>query len=140
MEEREARFAAVYLQTLSPAAAAAAIGETDGASLLARPEFAAAIDARRKAVNLQICTADIVRRLAALAFGRANDCVRLALDPAAAPEELDLSLLAEIKRSERGAVEVKLIDRLQALDRLAAMTGGAENDAASFLQALRQVE
>ena len=35
-------------------------------------------------------------------------------------EVLDLSLLREVKRSEKGAVEIKLIDRIQALEQLMA--------------------
>ncbi len=60
--------------------------------------------------------ADVARRLAELAFGRANDCVKLALSEDPAVDQLDLSLLSELKRSEKGTVEVKLVDRLKALE------------------------
>lgn len=114
METKQARFAGAYLQTMDPAAAAAAIGEEDGVRLLDAPKFADAVAARRAAMRREICMEDLVRRLTQLCFGSANDCVRLALDPAAGPEGLDLGQLAEIKRTEKGAVEIKLIDRLQA--------------------------
>ena len=54
---------------------------------------------------------DVVRRLAELAFGKANDCVRLALEDHPKVGRLDLSLLSEVKRNEKGTVEIKLIDR-----------------------------
>ena len=85
----------------------------------------------------QIRREDVTRRLAELAFGRPNDCVRLALDEVADLEELDLSLLSEIKRSEKGMVEVKLIDRLRALEQLAASAGEDKSEMEAFLNALR---
>ena len=66
---------------------------------------------------------DVTRRLAELAFGSANDCVRLALEDAPALDKLDLSLLSEIKRNEKGTVEIRLIDRLKALEQLVTKTG-----------------
>lgn len=80
---------------------------------------------------------DIQRRLAELAFGRANDCVKLVLEDSPQVDELDLSLLSEVKRSDRGAVEVKLIDRLRALEALGGMVGDEEGEMKAFLQALR---
>ena len=80
---------------------------------------------------------DIQRRLGELAFGRANDCVKLVLEDSPQVDSLDLSLLSEVKRSERGAVEVKLIDRLRALEALGGMVGDEEGEMKAFLQALR---
>ena len=80
---------------------------------------------------------DVTRRLAELAFGKANDCVRLALEDAPCLEKLDLSLLSEVKRNEKGTVEIKLIDRLQALEQLAQVAGEDDSDMESFLQALQ---
>ena len=80
---------------------------------------------------------DVTRRLAELAFGNANDCVRLALEDAPELDKLDLSLLSEVKRNEKGTVEIKLIDRLQALEQLAEVAGEDSSDMASFLQALQ---
>ena len=62
---------------------------------------------------------DVLRRLAELAFGQPNDCVRLALEELPDLKGLDLSLLSEIKRSDKGMVEIRLIDRGKVLDRLA---------------------
>ena len=84
----------------------------------------------------KITQEDVTRRLAELAFGRANDCVRLALEENPRLGQLDLSLLSEIRRNDKGAVEVKLIDRLQALEQLAAVTGEKPEELEEFLQAL----
>ena len=80
---------------------------------------------------------DVARRLAELAFGRANDCVRLVLEDGAAIEGLDLSLLTELKRNEKGTVEVRLVDRLKALEQLALLAQSQGTDLESFLQALQ---
>ena len=80
---------------------------------------------------------DVTRRLAELAFGRANDCVKLVLEEAPCLEELDLSLLSEVKRNEKGTVEIRLIDRLRALEQLAQTAGDARTDVQEFLQALQ---
>lgn len=80
---------------------------------------------------------DVTRRLAELAFGQPNDCVRLALEDVEDLKGLDLSLLSEIKRSEKGMVEIKLIDRLRALEQLAQSTGEDKTEVEDFLKALR---
>ncbi len=80
---------------------------------------------------------DVVRRMAELAFGKANDCVRLALEDEPPLDKLDLSLLSEVKRNDKGTVEIKLIDRLRALEQLAQAAGQEEGDMESFLQALQ---
>ena len=85
----------------------------------------------------QVSRQDVTRRLAELAFGRANDCVRLALEDSPDLGTLDLSLLSEVKRNEKGTVEIRLIDRLRALEQLALMTDGENTEAEAFLQALR---
>ena len=75
---------------------------------------------------------DVARRLAELAFGKANDCVRLVLDADADVEGLDLSLLTELKRNDKGTLEVRLVDRLKALEQLATLA------LESFLQAMQE--
>ena len=80
---------------------------------------------------------DVVRRMAELAFGKANDCVRLVLEDDPTVDKLDLSLLSEVKRNDKGTVEIKLIDRLRALEQLAQAAGQDEGDMESFLQALQ---
>ena len=80
---------------------------------------------------------DVARRLAELAFGKANDCVRLVLEEGTSLERLDLSLLSEVKRNEKGTVEVKLVDRLRALEQLALLAQENGEDLEGFLKALQ---
>lgn len=87
--------------------------------------------------NGQIRREDVTRRLAELAFGQPNDCVRLAMEEIQDLKELDLSLLSEIRRSEKGMVEIKLIDRLKALEQLAASTGDGGGQVEELIRALR---
>lgn len=85
----------------------------------------------------QLQREDVARRLAELAFGRANDCVRLVLDKEMSLDKLDLSLLSEVKRNDKGTVEVKLVDRLKALEQLAILAQESGEDLESFLKALQ---
>lgn len=85
----------------------------------------------------QVSKADVTRRLAELAFGKANDCVRLALEDEPNLGRLDLSLLSEVKRNDKGTVEIKLIDRLKALEQLAQVAGDDGGEMEDFLAALR---
>ena len=80
---------------------------------------------------------DVTRRLAELAFGKANDCVRLVLEEERNISKLDLSQLCEVRRNDKGTVEVKLVDRLRALQQLTEVIGEEETDMVSFLQALQ---
>ena len=85
----------------------------------------------------KVSRAEVNRRQAELAFGKANDCVRLALEDDPKLGRLDLSLLSEVKRNDKGTVEIKLIDRLRALEQLAQSAGEERNDVDAFLQALQ---
>lgn len=80
---------------------------------------------------------DVIRRLAELAYGKVNDCVRLALETEPCLEELDLSLLSDVKRNEKGMVEIRLVDRLKVLEQLAGMTAEDREGVEGFLQALQ---
>lgn len=80
---------------------------------------------------------DVIRRLAELAFGKTNDCVRLALEENVDPQALDLSLLSEVRRNDKGMVEVKLIDRLKVLQQLEQVIGKNTSDVTAFLQAVQ---
>ena len=79
----------------------------------------------------------MARRLAELAFGRANDCVRLVLEEGTPLDKLDLSLLSEVKRNDKGTVEVRLVDRLRALEQLALMAEENGSELESFIKALQ---
>ena len=129
------RFAAAYLRCFDPDAAAAAVGRCDGIRLLEMPAVQRELELQRR--QCDVGRRDVIRRLAQLAFGRANDCVKLALEDSPQVDALDLSLLSEVKRNDKGTVEVKLIDRLQALEALSGMLGNEEGEMKAFLQALR---
>ena len=85
----------------------------------------------------QVSRQAVVRRLAELAFGKANDCVRLVLEQEPQVGKLDLSRLSEVKRNDKGTVEVRLVDRLRALEQLAVLAQEDNTDLESFLQALQ---
>lgn len=133
-EERE-RFCRAYLQTMDPARAAEKIRRTDGEMLLKDAGVKKLLHSWRKAES--ICRTDVVRRLCELAFGRANDAVKLALSPGgqADAEGLDLSAVAEYKVTDKG-MEVKFIDRVRALEVLWNLLEDGEDRTERFLQAL----
>jgi hypothetical protein len=79
---------------------------------------------------------DVLRRLGELAFGQPNDCVRLALEELPDLKGLDLSLLSEIKRSDKGMVEIRLIDRVKILERLAQAMEDEGDGMGELLRAL----
>ncbi len=85
----------------------------------------------------EVSRRDVIRRLAELAYGQVNDCVRLALEEDVRLEELDLSLLSEVRRNDKGTVEIKLIDRLQVLKQLAEAAGEEKAGMEGFLQAMQ---
>ena len=84
----------------------------------------------------------LMRRMERLAGGRVNDAVKLAfLDGERVDEidNLDLSALTEFKRSGNGTVEIKLMDRMAVLEKIAAMLErGEEGEADAFLRALER--
>ncbi|MCI8619278.1 MAG: hypothetical protein HFG44_04310 [Oscillospiraceae bacterium] len=134
------RFAKEFLWTMDPDRAALAIGKKDGTALLQDKAVLRQIEAQRRTMDGQLRREDVVRRLAVLAFGKTNDCVRLVLEEKPELEELDLSLLSEVKRNEKGTVEIKLVDRLAVLEQLAALAGKEEDGSLAFLKALGTVE
>ncbi len=93
---------------------------------------------RQRIQSGKISREDVTRRLAELACGKANDCVRLALEDHPQLGKLDLSLLSEVKRNDKGTVEIKLIDRLRALEHLAAVAGEQTDELELFLEALQE--
>ena len=132
------RFASAYLRCFDADLAAKQIGRYDGVRLLTT-------DAVQKELQLQrsqcdVCRSDVIRRLAQLAFGQANDCVKLVLCEGIDIDKLDLSLLSELKRNDKGTVEIKLIDRIRALEQLLSAGTEAEGCAEAFFAALEDGE
>lgn len=132
------RFAAAYLRCFDAEAAAQTIGRSDGIRMLTTPAVQRELELQRS--QCDICRADIVRRLAQLAFGRANDCVKLVLQDAPEVDALDLSLLSEVKRNDKGTVEVKLIDRIRALEQLMSLGTQSTDCAEAFFAAAEDVD
>lgn len=132
------RFAAAYLRCFDAESAAQTIGRSDGIRMLTTPAVQRELELQRG--QCDICRADIVRRLAQLAFGRANDCVKLVLQEAPEVDALDLSLLSEVKRNDKGTVEVKLIDRIRALEQLMTLGTQSTDCAEAFFAAAEDVD
>ncbi len=135
---RRRDFCRAYLRTLDPDRAARETGGEDGFLLLENPAVRKRIEQMRGDWNAQITREDALRRLAELAFGRANDAAALALaPPGERPEvgELDLSAVSELKVTDKG-VEIKFLDRVRALEALCGLLGGETGGAEAFFQAL----
>lgn len=133
------RFCRAYLRTMDPERAAEESGHTDGMTLLGQRRTQERLDELRAGAAGQIRREDALRRLAQMAFGRANDVVRLALRPDEVdPETLELSAVAEFKVTEKG-VEVKLVDRVRALETLfKLLESGGGDGAAELCRALEE--
>ena len=134
MKERQedGRFCRAYLRTMDPERAAAEINRKDGYTMLGRKTTQQHLEQMRSAAAAAVKREDVLRQLAKLAFGGAEDAVRLALERGeAAPEELELSAVSELRVTEKG-VEVKLVDRVRALETLWRLLGesggGAQQD------------
>lgn len=131
------RFVA-YLRCFDAEAAAASVGRSDGVRLLSTPAVQRELNLQR--AQCDVCRKDVLRRLAQLAFGRANDCVKLVLLDTPDLEVLDLSLLSEVKRNDKGTVEIKLIDRVRALEQLLSAGTESGDCAEAFFAAAEDVD
>lgn len=132
-QERVRRFAFRYLQTLDAEMAAEG---GDGIALLSKSAVQKEIGRQRQLLAQQMTKADSLRRLYRLVFGRCNDCVKLVMTEAVDLDSLDLSLLSELKRSEKGALEVKLLNRAELLRLLLDAEGEDNSGALELLKAL----
>lgn len=132
------RFAAAYLRSFDAERAAQEIGRTDGVRLLETPAVQKELALQR--AQCDICKTDVLRRLAQLAFGRANDCVKLVLLDTPEIDSLDLSLLSELKRNDKGTVEVRLVDRIRALEQLLSAGTQSADAAEAFFAAVQDGE
>lgn len=141
MERRgsESGFCSAYLRTMDPERAAAEAGRKDGFALLGSQSIQTRLERMRADTAAQVRREDVLRRLAQLAFGRANDAVRLALGrDNLDPEGLDLSAVAEFRVTDKGGVEVKLVDRVRALETLWGLLDGGGQGAEELCRALAE--
>lgn len=127
-------FCSAFLRSMDPERAALDSGcPGEGFAKLAQKNVCARLDKMRGDASAQLRREDAVRRLAQLAFGRANDAVKLALHPQEVdPSYLDLSAVSEIRVSDRG-VEIKLADRIRALQTLCELLESGDRDEARML-------
>ena len=141
MERRggDTGFCRAYLRTMDPERAAEEAGKQDGFALLAKKDVQSRLERMRTDAASQVRREDVLRRLAQLAFGRANDAVRLALGrDNLDPEGLDLSAVAEFRVTDKGGVEVKLVDRVRALETLWGLLDGGGDGAEALCRALAE--
>ena len=131
---RAEAFCRKYLQCMDPEQAAVLAGCADGYAMLEAKMVRRRLERMRKAAAGQVRREDAVRRLAQLAFGRVNDAARLALHSGEADlETLDLSAVAELKVTDKGSVEIKLIDRIRALEALCGLLSEEKAEGAGEL-------
>nr|WP_325211331.1 terminase small subunit [uncultured Oscillibacter sp.] len=139
-------FCSAFLRTMDPERAAEAAGREDGFLTLGLKSVRRRLERMRGAAAGELRREDALRRLAQLAFGRANDAARLALNPREVdPGALDLSAVTEIKVTDKGGVEIKLADRVRALEALCGLLeehggGGAEELYRALEDAAGQLE
>ena len=137
MEEKGGRirtFCSGFLQSMDPEQAAEAAGCSDGLALLESRTVCKRLERMRKAFAGQVRREDAVRRLAQLAFGRVNDAAALAFQRGEADlGTLDLSAVSELKVTDKGGVEIKLIDRVRALEVLCGLLNEEAADGAGEL-------
>ena len=132
------RFSRTYLKTMDAEQAAAAAGYQDGYGRLQTEPIRQCLRRMREVATGELRQEDVLRQLAHLAFGRADDVLRLALRQGETElSGLDLTAVAEFKATEKGGLEIKLVDRLRALELLFSLLESRSTNAAqSLYQAL----
>jgi len=83
----------------------------------------------------------VLRRLERLADQRANDAVKLAFlgeEQVGEIDCMDLRALTELKRHGNGAVEIKLVDKILALETLYGIAKQSSEGAQALFQALER--
>lgn len=137
--KEDGSFCRAFLRTMDPERAALESGRQDGFEVLSRKTVQNRLERMRADAAGQIRRDDAVRRLAQMAFGRANDAFRLALYPGEVDlNQLDLSAVSELKVTEKG-VEIRLVDRVRALEALCNLLENSDGGTAdAFYQALEE--
>lgn len=137
--QRQRDFCRAYLRTMDPERAAGESGCGDGFAMLATKAVRERLEKMRTAAADQICREDVLRRLAQLAFGSAGGAARLALRRGEEdPGTLDLSAVAELKVTDKGGLEIRLVDRVRALETLYGLLENDGGGAAELYRALTE--
>lgn len=82
---------------------------------------------------------EVLGRLVRLGFGSGKECAVL-LEGRWDQEDVDLSLVSEVKKGANGNIELKLIDRVSILNRLLELLKTDEDGAEAFLRSLQEGE
>lgn len=116
--------------------------DREAGKLLEREEILDSIGKWRERLTGKDLEAMALAGLIRLAFGSAADAAKLILwdeEAAPNPEGLDLFLVSDLKRPKGGGIEVKLFDRLAALELLLAHAQRrTERAPGDFISALRE--
>ena len=140
LKQKERLFCLYMAQAFTPAEAAFKAGyivspRKAAEKLLCRRDIADGITASAE----RLCRISAAAGYSRIAFGGVADAVRLCFSEEL-PEDvdtLDLYAVSELKRSKNG-VEIKLYDRIDALDRLKELTQANSEKAEPFYRAIEQ--
>ena len=132
LKNRRRRFCALYAVLGDPEEAAVQAGFDRDEALTAAMKLLGSRVCRRRIKELRELLGDggsVLAGLRRLAFGSCNDAIKLAFADELPPQDeldsLDLYNVAEIKRVRGGGVEVKVFDRIKALEKLAELERAA---------------
>lgn len=133
-------------ETAAASARQAGLGEDMATllSLLEKPEVLQEINRWQEFSQRRSCRQTARQGLERLAFGSIEDAVCLVYQEELPGREklaqMDLTCVSEMKRPKGGGCEIKLVDRMKALELLANLheEGGSEAGAEDFLRALEQ--
>lgn len=126
------------LGNISEAARRSGISSEDALEISRSKAFERAADRSIKPPSAELVLAGLER----LAFGSANDAVKLMFSPDISVEELaelDIFNISEINRDKSGGVQIKLFDRQKALEKLweCAKSRNEKEAAAKLFDALK---
>ena len=139
LTKRETEFCRYYTACRHTREAAARAGfafpERSGMRLMARDAIRQEIE---RLSQQERGTASAIDGLKRIAFGSVTDAVRLVLSPEPSElESLDLFMVSEIKRTDKGGMEIKFFDRIKALQTLLeAGEEGGDSDTSQFVDAI----
>lgn len=145
LDKRKELFCCYYVILGNPEEAAVKAGFPKTTAALSAAECLKNQDCRKTISELKTIFADhasVRAGLKRLAFGSCKDAVSLVfteeLPPQSVIDKLDLFNVSEIKRDKNGGVEIKLFDRIKALEKLneLEMSLDSQNTAAGLLAAL----